>query len=78
MDAVFVGEFSGRDRVPEHGRKNRLKRGQISHHAAIDQSIERWHQAFLEHGSDDFPIGRIPADEKDFSFAVTLSHSPKN
>ena len=73
VDAVLVCEFSGRDRIPEHGRENRLERGQISHHAAIDQPVERWHQTFLQQRSDVFPISRIPTNEEDFSFPV-FSH----
>ena len=64
----------GSDRVPEHRRKNRLERREISHHAAVNQSVERRHQTFLEQRCDNFPIRRVPADEQDLSVSGRFWH----
>ena len=36
--AVFVGPLARSDRRPEHGREDRLERGQIAHHSFIDHA----------------------------------------
>ena len=43
VNAVLVRILARSDRIPEHRRKNRLKRREISHHASIDQILERRH-----------------------------------
>ena len=62
VDAVLIGELPGRDRIPKHRGKDRLERGQITHHSSIDQAVECRHQSFFEQRGDDFPIGCIPTD----------------
>src|SRR4051812_19472294 len=39
MDAMFIGKLTGGHRIPKHGRKNRLKRSEIAHHPAVDESV---------------------------------------
>ena len=73
VDAVLIGKFAGRDRIPEHRRKNWLERREIAHHAAIDEGVEGRHQTFLDQRSDVLPIGGVPSDQENFS-PVSFNH----
>ncbi len=66
QDAMFVWRFPGGDRVPKQRGKNWPKRGQIAHHTPIDNAFERGHLPGIEKWIDQFPIGGIPTDQKDF------------
>ena len=74
---MLVGKLAGRDRVPQHWRQNGLECGKVTHHAAVDERIERRHQASLEQWSDVLPIGRVPADEENLTFSHLLCRAPR-
>ena len=65
MNAMFEGTFAGRDGRPQHGRKGRAQSGQLRHGAVFDQTPDVGHLAGIEQRMDDFPIGRVPADQED-------------
>src|SRR5579863_9439607 len=66
MDAVPVGAHADGDRVPQHRREDRTQRGEIPHHPVIDKVVERRHEPLIHQGRGDFPVGGVPADQKDF------------
>src|SRR5436190_19995207 len=74
VDAVLIGKFAGRDRVPEHRREDRLEGSKVTHHSTIDERIEGRHQTFLEQRGDVLPIGRVPSDQENFSLVSFFNH----
>ena len=78
MDAVFIGTLAGGDAGPEHRREGRLKRGEVAHHAGFDQPTDMGHEPQVHQRRNHFPVGGIPADEKDATFSNHVTACPAN
>ena len=65
MHPVLGGVAPGGDGRPEHGRERWLQRGQVAVHAFAQDLGHHGHGALLNERVDDFPVGRIPTDNKE-------------
>ena len=65
-NAVLVGAHAGGDGVPQHGRENGVQGSEVAHDSVVDEMLEGGHEALVEEGGDNFPVGGVPTDEEDF------------
>ena len=66
MDPVLVRPLSGRNRIPQHRRQDRLQGRDVPHHALADHAIQCRHQTRIQQRVCNFPVGGIPADQQHF------------
>ena len=78
VDAVLIRSLAGGDAGPEHRRQGRLKRGEVAHHAGLDQPTDMGHQPHVHERRDHFPVGGIPADEQHATFSDHVIACPAN
>ena len=64
--AVMVGHLARGDARPEHRRELRFERCQVAARARFHKPGQTRQFTGIEQRMDDLPVGRIPADEKQF------------